>query len=90
MVVHGQLLPPVELGIVQRLAGGDGEGDDGEVWLVWERVNEECRGGTMNAKLVGTGEERHVEGQWRLRCKDAFPGSSDIELPVTEVLQLAT
>lgn len=86
MIVHRQLLPPVKLGIVQRLTGGDREGNDGKVWLVRKWINEECRGGRMNAKLVGTGEEGHVERQWRFRCKDAFSGSRDIELPVPEVL----
>lgn len=87
MVVHGQLLPPIILGIVQRLAGRDREGDDGEVWLGGERINKECRRGRMNPKLVGTGVEGHVEGQRTLLCKDTLFGSSrDIKLPIADVL----
>lgn len=86
MVVHGQLLPPIKLGIVQRLAGRDREGDDGEVWLGRKRIDKECRRGRMNAELVGTGVEGHVEGQRTLRCKDTFSGSRDIKFPIAEVL----
>ena len=40
MIVQGKLFAPVIPGIVQRLTGRDGEGDDGKRWLLGKGVDE--------------------------------------------------